>query len=201
MSERGASEGLIIGGVALGLGATFAALLASRPAQAAPSEEKFDYLIDLLTALIPALADWAEGQATLNLTLQQWLAAQGIEPGAKLSISTQWSSGDKVEMYRDSPRSVGTFDASRMVRWTEGKRILFKIESSLDQAVNIQLVGNLDEDMALASNINGVLACAANGNISIGPAWDDWHPFLGIRIIVAVAPVTGILTIRAVIQE
>jgi len=45
------------------------------------------------------------------------------------------------------------------------------------------------------------LPLAANDNLSVGLAWDDWHPFVGIEIVLAVAPTAGTLTISAVIQE
>ena len=188
-----------IGGTVLG--AAFMALLQARPAEAATPEEKIDYLIELLTALIPVLAEVAAGQITINQSLQQWLAAQGIEPGVEVSVLTPWVAKEPEEVYDNPIRSVGTFDGDKMVRWTRGKRIVFKVESSLDQACQIQLVGNIDDSINLASNINGALPCAANGNISVGPAWDDWHPFIGLRIITAVAPTTGNLLIRTVIQE
>ena len=201
--DRGEIEQAIvlsgIGGTVLG--ADFMALLQAKPAEAATPEEKIDYLIELLTALIPVLAEVAAGQITINQSLQQWLAAQGIEPGVMVSILTPWVAGEPEEIYNNPIRSIGTFDCDKMVRWTRGKRIVFKVESSLDQACQIQLVGNIDDTINLASNINGLLACAANGNISVGPAWDDWHPFIGLRIITAVAPTTGNLLIRTVIQE
>jgi len=88
-----------------------------------------------------------------------------------------------------------------MVNWTKGKRIVFKAESSLNQAVNLQVIGNIVDDTGRATDIDGALPLAANGNLSVGPAWDDWTPFIGIRITAAVAPTAGILTIWAVIQE
>ncbi|MBA7656520.1 hypothetical protein ES703_64446 [subsurface metagenome] len=88
-----------------------------------------------------------------------------------------------------------------MVDWTKGKRILFKVESSLNQAIVVQLIGNISDDRKLATAVGLALPCAANGNISVGPAWDDWHPYLGVEVTVAVAPTAGFLTISAVIQE
>ena len=55
--------------------------------------------------------------------------------------------------------------------------------------------------MAMASDINAPINIAANEKHSIGLAWDDWHPFIGVRITTAIAPVAGILNIWAVIQE
>ncbi|MBA7701225.1 hypothetical protein ES703_109958 [subsurface metagenome] len=78
---------------------------------------------------------------------------------------------------------------------------MFKAESSLNQAVNLQVIGNIVDDKERATDINGALPLAANGNLSVGPAWDDWTPFIGVRITVAVAPTAGILTISAVVQE
>lgn len=201
--DRGKIEQAIvlsgIGGTVLG--AAFMALLQARPAEAAPPEEKIAYLIELLTALIPVMAEVAAGQITINQSLQQWLAAQGIEVGVEVSVLTPWVAKEPEEIYNNPIRSAETFDCDRMVTWTRGKRIVFKVESSLDQACQIQLVGNIDDSINLSSNINGLLACPANGNISVGPAWDDWHPFIGLRIITAVAPATGNLLIRTVIQE
>jgi len=202
--ERGSAVGLLVGGVGgTALGLVLATLLAAKPAEAATPDEKLNYLVDLLTALMPVLAEVAEGQTALNLSLQQWLATQGIElePGIEVTIKTQWLAQDPEEIYNNNIRSIGTFPTDRMISWTRGKRLVLKVESSLDQAIQIQLVGNIDEDMALAAPINGPLACGANGNITVGPAWDDWHPFIGALITTAVAPTTGILKIRTVIQE
>ncbi|MBA7678545.1 hypothetical protein ES703_86822 [subsurface metagenome] len=88
-----------------------------------------------------------------------------------------------------------------MVNWTKGKRLVFKAESSLNQAVNLQVIGNIVDDHGRATDIGPALPLAANGNLSVGPAWDDWTSFIGIRITAAVAPTAGILTIWAVIQE
>lgn len=45
------------------------------------------------------------------------------------------------------------------------------------------------------------LPCTANGNISVGLAWDDWQPYIGVRVTAAVAPTAGLLSVWAVVQE
>lgn len=208
---RGVTTGLVVGGLG---GATLAAVIATlvlaRPARAAPLDEKLDYLIEVLTTLVPVLAEVSERQATLIELFEQWLAAQGIAPAEGVE---GWVAKDPEQIFSRSIRSGGTFYSDKMVNWTKGKRILFKIESSLNWAVNIQIIGNIVDDMSLATDINGVLACPANGNISVGLAWDDWHPYVGVRITVPTAepaeppppppppPTAGILTISAVVQE
>lgn len=200
--ERGLGTGLVVGGIGgATLASVIAILIAAKPARAAPLDEKLDYLIEVLTTLVPVLAEVAQGQAELITTMQQWLAAQGILPGVEVTVRTDWVAKVPEQVYSHAIRSAGTFYTDKMVNWTKGKRILFKVESSLNQAVNIQLIGNIVDDMSLATDINGALPCAANGNISVGPAWDDWAPFIGIRITAAVAPTAGILTISAVVQE
>ncbi len=201
--EKGkAAQGLVIGGVGGTLfGALIATLLAGKPAAAAPPDEKIDYLIECLTALIPVLAEVAERNATLIALLEQWLAAQGVAPGVEVTVKTPWVAKEPEEIYRFGIRTPGTFNSNSMVDWTRGKRLVIKVESSLDQAVQIQVIGNTADDMELATDINGPFPCTANGNISVGLAWDDWHPYIGVRITVAVAPTAGILTISAVIQE
>ena len=187
-----------VGGAILGIIAT---LLMTKPAKAAPLDEKLDYLVECLTTLIPVLAEVAGSNAQLIELIEQWLAAQGIEPGVKVSVSTPWVAKEPEKIFSQAILTTGTFYSDKMVDWTKGKRILFKVESTLNQAVQIQLIGNTADDMNLATDINGPLPCTANGNISIGLAWDDWHPYVGVKITVAVAPTAGILTISAVIQE
>ena len=187
-----------IGGAALG---AITALLLAKPAKAAPADEKLDYLLECLTALIPVLAEVAERQAALIELLEKWLAAQGIEPGIQVTILTPWVAKEPEEIFEQEIRSTGTFYTDKMVDWTKGKRILFKVESTLNQPVQIQLIGNTVDSLNLTTDINAPQPCPANSNISIGPAWDDWHPYIGVRITAAVAPTAGILTIWAVIQE
>ncbi|GAI87307.1 unnamed protein product, partial [marine sediment metagenome] len=112
-----------------------------------------------------------------------------------------WVAKEPEEIFSKAILSAGTFYSDKMVDWTKSKRILFKVESSLNEAVNIQLIGNVQNSKELATDIGLALPCTANGNISVGPAWDDWHPYVGVRITVAVAPTAGILNISAVIQE
>ena len=188
-----------IGGTILGIIAT---LLMTKPAKAAPLDEKLDYLIECLTALIPVLAEVAERQASLIELFEQWLAAQGVAPpGVEVTVKTPWVAKEAEQIFSQAILTTGTFYSDKMVDWTKGKRILFKVESTLNQVAQIQLIGNTVDDMNLATDINAPQACPANGNISIGPAWGDWNPYIGVRITVAVAPTAGILTISAVIQE
>jgi len=201
VQERDRATGLVVGGIGgTVLGAVIAALIAARPAAAAPPEEKLDYLLEVLTALTPVLAEVAERQATLIELLEQLL---GVPSAERLAVTmlTPWIAKEPEQIFSSSIRSAGTLYSDRMVNWTRGKRILFKAESSLNQAVNIQLIGNISDDMNLATDINGALPLAANGNLSVGLAWDDWHPYVGVRITVATAPTAGILTISAIVQE
>ncbi len=203
--EKGkAAQGIVIGGIGgTLLGAAIAALLAAKPAEAAPPDEKLDYLIECLTTLVPVLAQVADSNAQLITLLQQWLAAPGVPPGegVEVTVKTPWVAKEPEEIYRFAIATAGTFYSNKMVDWTRGKRLLVKVESSLDQDVDIQLIGNIVDDMELATDIDIAKTCPANDNISIGPAWDHWCPYIGVKITVAVAPTAGLLTISAVSQE
>ena len=216
--ERDRGTGLVIGGVGgVILGATLTALLTAKPAEAAPPEEKLNYLIDVLIALIPVLAEVAERQAALTELFEQWLAAQGIPvapaEGVEVTVSTPWIAKEPEQIFSKAILSAGDFYTDKMVNWTKGKRILFKAESSLNWAVTLQVIGNIVDDKERATDINGALPLAANGNLSVGLAWDDWHPYVGVRITVPTAepveppppppppPTAGLLTISAVVQE
>lgn len=198
------ARGLVVGGVggAMLRGLLTAFAMAVERAKAAPPDEKLDYLIECILDLAQVLALVAESQAQLITLLQQWLAAQGVPPeGVEITVSAPWVTREPEEIYRYEIRTVGTFYSNKMVDWTKGKRLLIKVESSLDQDVEIQLIGNIVDDMEMATDIDTPKACPANDNISIGPAWDHWCPYIGVRITVAVAPTSGILTISAVSQE
>ncbi|GAI30864.1 unnamed protein product, partial [marine sediment metagenome] len=70
------------------------------------------------------------------------------------------------------------------------------------QTVTIQVIGNFMDNMTMASDVNAPIDILANENHSVGLAWDDWHPFIGVRITnMAPAPTAGILNIFAVMQE
>jgi len=98
-------------------------------------------------------------------------------------------------------RALGVVNSDRMAQWTEGSRFLLKVESSLDQILQIQVTGNIFDRLTLTTLIGAPMPCPVNGNISIGLAWDDWQPFIGVTITPAGVPTTGILRIWAVIQE
>lgn len=176
---------VVVGGVSAVAGTVLGFLLAGKPAEAAPPESKWDYFI--------------ECQETMIALLEKLLVAQGAE--IAVSVKTPWVAKEPEQILDQAIRSVGTVNTDKMIDFTKGKRLAFKVESSLDQAIIVQLVDSLSDSFMLATNTGPPLPCVANGNISVGLAWDDWRPFIGVRITTAIAPTTGILKIWAVIQE
>jgi hypothetical protein len=205
MAERGEQGiGLVVGGMG---GATLASLiailLADKPAESATPDEKVHYLIEALTTLIPVLAEVVEGQTQLVGAVQQWLAAQGvIPPVVEVIVKTPWVAKEPEEIFNQVIRTAGVFFSDKMINFTNGKRLIIKVESTLDQACDIQVLGNIADTRELAVDIYPVaLPCAANSNISAVLAWDNWHPFIGVSITTVLAPTVGILNVTAVIQE
>lgn len=183
---KDAGKILLTAGLAGGAAAIVSKLVAAKPVEAAPpTEDKVDYLIECQEAIVALLG--------------QILAATGV--AVEVSVKTPWVAKEPEAIFDQAIRSIGTFDTDRMVDCINVKRTLFKVESSLDQAIIIQVVGNTSDSFFLCTNIGAPLPCVANGNISVGLAWDDWHPFIGIRITTAVAPTAGILKVWVVVQE
>jgi hypothetical protein len=205
--ERGVTTGLVVGAIGgSAFTAIIATLLAAKPVQAAPTDEKLDYLIEVLTTLVPVLAEVSERQGALIDLLQKWLAAQGVPgvPGIEVTVLTPWVGKEPQLIFQQAIRAAGNSQSDDLVDYRNAKRVVFKVESSLNQAVIVQLVGNITKSFNLATNVNGAFPCPANGNISIGLAWDDWQPYIGVIITAAPPPATptaGILTIWAVEQE
>jgi len=173
-----------------GVAAVIARLLQAKPILAAEPEDKWNYLMECQEGIIALL-----GQ------LIEVMGAPGAPPGVEVTVQTPWVARDPEQIYSYAIRTIGTFYSDRMVDWTRGKRFLIKVESSLNQPVTVQVIGNFVDDMALASDINAPIVVGADENHSIGLAWDDWHPFIGIRLTTAIAPAAGILNTWAVIQE
>ena len=190
------TQGLIFGGVGGTILGFAAALALAKPVEAASTKEKLDYLIECQIALVGASARVIE-------LLEALVAAAGVPPGdgVEVTVKTSWIAKDPEQIYSQAIRAIGTFYSDKMVDWTEGKRLVIKVESSLDQPCQIQVIGNFVDDMNLATDIPPMFPCPANDNISIGLAWDDWRPYIGVRITTAPAPAAGILNIWATIQE
>jgi len=111
-----------------------------------------------------------------------------------------WQAGPIQQLYYEKINTAATF-SSEMMNWKEGKRVLFKATSTLDQDATIQVVGNIENSVVGSVNINAGLSCAANSAITVGLAWDDWHPYIGCQMTLATAPTKGMMKIQALIQR
>ena len=193
MAEKSNGGHGLVEGLGVGLGAGVGTYLGSRrggaPAAPPGEAERLDAIIALLQQL----------KATDDAILAALKAL--VLPGGPGEVSTPWKAKEPELILAQAIRSAGTFISDKMVDFRNGKRLLFKVESSLDQNVTIQLVGNKADGFNQATDVDGPFPCLANGNISIGLAWDDWHPYVGVRITAAVAPTVGMLNIWSVLQE
>jgi len=191
-NDGGKNVALVAVGIAGGL--SLAAILKAKPAAAAPDSQKLDYIASLLEHM------GATQEAILTAIKSISLPGGGIITFPD-SFLTPWKAKEPEHIFEQAIRSIGVFQSDQMVDYRNGKRLLIKVESTLDQNVTIQLVGNYTESFNLATNINGPFVVLPNGNITIGLAWDDWHPYVGVQITTLIAPVAGILNIWSVMQE
>ncbi len=205
--ERLGVETVISFGVGTAFGTVMGALMAAKPVAAAEPETKLDYLITVSESIVALLEQLHRDHLDTITALQAIALALGAapqEPGGvvvEVTAVTPWRAKEPVQLLSQAIKSAGTIFTDSMVNWTEGKRLLIKAESSLNQAIQLQPIGNISNTVTLATDIGPVVACPANGNVSIGFAWDDWQPYVGVRITLPIAPTDGILTIWAVVQE
>ncbi|GAG87738.1 unnamed protein product, partial [marine sediment metagenome] len=155
---------------------------------------KLDRLIALLEGVAPPAPppEWPGWEPVLS-KLEE-IRVQLAE--LKITATTIWEAREPEEIYRESIRVAGTF-FTESINWKRGKRLIIKVENTLDQAVQIQPIGNITNARDAAVNINGPFPCAAASGITVGLAWDDWHPYVWARITAAVAPTSGELKIEA----
>ena len=158
---------------------------------------KLDHLIALLEGQVPAPPpEWPGWEPLISKLDELKNQLKTLE----ISVTTTWEAREPKEIYKEAIITAATFH-SELVNWKKGKRLVFKVKNTLDQAVQIQPIGNIIDAIDSSVDINEPLPCAARGYISIGLAWDDWHPFVACAITTAIAPTSGTLKIEAVIQE
>ena len=76
---------------------------------------------------------------------------------------------------------------------------VLEIDNQLDQALTADLIGSMFDDPANAGDV-GISSSIGAGTFQ--PIINDtWVPFLGIRLTAAVAPTTGFVTVRGVVQQ
>lgn len=200
--KKQAAQAILFGGMGTALGAALTMLLAAKPAGAAPSDEKLNYLMECQTAIVQLLGQLVEGNARVIQLLERMVGLPTPPgEGVEVTVITRWVTKEPEEIFRQAILSTGTFYTDKMVDWRQGKRIYLFIESTLNQDVSIQVIGNKTDTKDGATDIDTSKTCPKNDNISVGPAWDHWCPYIGIKTTVAVAPTAGLLTISAVMQE
>jgi len=184
MADKDNGKGaLVIAGGALGIG--LATLLQRRPVAAASDTAKLDYIASLLEQVVKNTAISLPGGGTLPV-----------------SLLTPWI-GDKdpVRIFQQVIRSAGPFQSDIMIDMRNVKRLAIRAESSLDTVQTLQLVGNFSDSFNMAVNVGIAAPCPINGQVGFGLAWGDWMPYIGVLITPVGIPITGQLTIWAVVQE
>jgi len=193
--DNGGSKGpamFILGGAA---GAGLASLLTARPAKAAPSDDKLGYIAALLEQI---------GQNELDMiaAIQALAQYQSSPQDVSVSVSTPWIGQDPEIVFQQAIRNAGVMFSDHMVDFRNSKRMVFKAESSLDQNVILQLIGNISDSPLLAVPLGAPFVCPANGNADMGIGTnDDWRPFMGVQITVGIAPTLGMFTLWEAKQD
>jgi hypothetical protein len=75
------------------------------------------------------------------------------------------------------------------------RRIIVKAKSTLDQIVQLQLIGDMFNPMDTPTLISGSylvpMGSVTVGSLSIGFADDDWQPYVAVQLTTLVAPTVG----------
>jgi hypothetical protein len=184
-------------------GVLLAELLRGKPAQAAPDSEKLQYIIDLLEELVKGDGLILDSMGNIVDALQNISdRLTGGEPGAiPSSILTPWVATEPDMIFEQAIRNAGVFFTTKRVDYRRGKRLALRCESSLDQPALLQTIGNFQDSIAGATDIGFAVPCLAGGSAGIGLAWDDWHPYIAVRMTIALPPTIGFLRIFSSMQE
>jgi len=116
------------------------------------------------------------------------------------TVPPPWRATSPASIFSRQIRAADTYNSTSLIDFRYVRRINLRVVSTLDEPIVIQTVGNYTPSFDGATNINGPLSCLADSVITIGLAWDDWHPYIGVVTTVAVAPTTGTLVISYTLQ-
>ena len=122
-------------------------------------------------------------------------------PAAPVEVTAPWEAKAIEEIFKESIRAAGTFYSPKMIDWSKGKRIVLRVHSTLNESAQITAVGNIRNSQTGIVEIGPSLPCAAASDITIGLAWDDWMPYIGVKIVISAAPTSGELEVEAMVQE
>jgi hypothetical protein len=193
---NGGRDALMVLGGAFG-GTFLAELLQKKPTVQAPDTERLNFIADLLLELIRQDGLITQGEKEILDAL-----AALVPGGIPSSILTPWvEDKDPDQIFNQAIRNPGVFFTTKRVDFRRGKRLAIRVENTLDQPLILQTFGNFTDTEIGATDINGPIPCLAAGNANIGLGWDDWQPYIGVRINVAVAPTMGFLRIWSAMQE
>lgn len=90
---------------------------------------------------------------------------------------------------------------TRMADCRGANRVTFEINSSLNQPIGVRVIGGTTAAPGFNLPIGGWLNCDAQSSLGINCKQEDWYPFMGIEIQAPVAPTSGSVTAKAIIQE
>lgn len=177
----------MIGGLGVGVGLIVANLMNPKSAQAAPGTPAYSDS-DIRQALAALLLSSQEINNKLDSlsNIQAALQILANVPTTPLpGVDKPVALFDKV-INVASP--LGGINTDKLFDWKVGRRLLIKIESTLNQPVIIQVIGNVFNSFDQVVDINGPFNVLPGSNASVGLAWDDWHPYIAVNIAVGVAP-------------
>ena len=97
--------------------------------------------------------------------------------------------------------ATGTFNCDSMADCRAADRILIWVKSTLDQDVQIQAIGNIFQAIENSIPLGSTATLPAGDFIGITIPPEYWYPYIGIQIVVAVAPTSGELNATVVTQE
>lgn len=98
-------------------------------------------------------------------------------------------------------RAMGTTVCDNMADCRSAIVIIVRVVSTLDEDVEIESIGNNEDDLATYTTIGVNDICPAGDRIDIIMYGDYWRPYVGIRVIAAVAPTAGSISAEVINQE
>ena len=116
-------------------------------------------------------------------------------------VKTKWEATEPEQIFNQAILAAGTYYSDKMVDARQQKRIYFLVQNTLNQDVQCQVIGNITETKDGATDIGPAKVCSAGDNISLGPSWDQWCPFIRLKMVLSTTPASSMRTVTVVRQE
>lgn len=174
------------------------------PAVSTPKEAPWTDIQSLMLRQDTIITQQASLIAQQTEMIAYLKAISGLSPGGtEITIpgyTPESPEPTQLVQYPYTGLAPGTFTTDG-IDFRKGWRLAIHVESTLNQAVTLQTIGNIFNSSGKASTIGVAVVLLPSANTTLTYNWNQWHPHIWVNSTIAVQPTAGTLTFWYTIQK